>query len=200
MSFMTKNSQPTPGPRSLAGVRNALLASVLLTPALPSAAGVIGSFTANGDGSYTYFYEVDNRGGAFDVALWSLEFDFATPDWNQLDSASGGDVGLPDPLWLADAGTPVTGLSAQDFVSLDPSADVAVGAVLGGFSFISSRAPGQVAYHQFSPAGDSSSGFTIGPVTAVPDGTGSTLGLLLIAAASGVALCRTSGARPAQTR
>jgi hypothetical protein len=142
----------------------ALLASA------PSAPGeVTGSFILNGDGTITYFYEVSNLTGAFDISLWSLEFDFPTPDWDTLDTLSGGDVSVPNSLWFADAGIPVSGASAQDFLSLDPAGDVLVGTVLAGFSFTSSLPPGRVTYHEFSATGDSASGTTVGPTAVIPE-------------------------------
>lgn len=131
--------------------------------ATPAAAAVIGSSAANGDGTFTYSYTVDNALGDFDVAGWSLEFGFATPDWNQLDVTSGGDVTVPDLGWVADVGIPASGASAQDFLSLDPSSDVVVGAALSGFSFTSTFAPGSVVYREFSALGDSVAGTTVGP-------------------------------------
>ncbi len=154
--------------------RPSLLHSLILGSALlaasPSAPGeVTGSFILNGDGTITYFYEVNNLTGAFDISLWSLEFDFLTPDWDTLDTFSGGEVSVPNSLWFADAGIPVSGASAQDFLSLDPAGDVLAGAVLAGFSFTSSLPPGRVTYHEFSATGDSVSGTTIGPTAVVPE-------------------------------
>ncbi len=136
-------------------------------------AGIVGSAVANGDGTVTYSYVVDNSAGAFDVFLWSLNFPFLTPDWNQLDVLSGGDVHVPNANWFANVGVPVTGSSAQDFLSLNPAGDVLVGQSLSGFSFTSHYLPGQIAFLEFSAAGDSDGGTTIGPAflsLSVPDG------------------------------
>src|SRR5262245_46288065 len=147
-----------------------LAAAGLVGAAAPAEAGVVGSSAANGDGTWTYSYTVDNTAGGFDVAVWSLEFDFAAPDWNQLEMASGGDVAVPTG-WAADVGVPVVGQSAQDFVSLDPSGDVAVGATLAGFAFTSSFEPGTVRYLEFSGTADEADGTTVGP-SAAPEPLG----------------------------
>ena len=160
----------------------ALLAGVMLFAGTmgTAAATIIGTSVDNGDGTYTYSYEVDNTDGAFDVAVWSLEFAFAPPDWDQLDAFSGGDVSVPND-WFAGVGVPFAGLSAQDFVSLDSGGDVLVGDILAGFSFTSSYQPGLVDWAEFASAGDSASGRTIGPVFvhAVPEPGG---GLLWVGA------------------
>jgi hypothetical protein len=168
--------------RSSARVARALVAAAAVMAASePASAMITSSFVANGDGTVTYSYEVDNSTGLFDVAAWALEFNLPSPDWNQLDSLSGGDVSVPNASWFADAGIPVTGLSAQDFISLDPSSDVLAGAILGGFSFTSSFQPGPVTFHEFSALGDVISGTTIGPVIALADGR-SRMGTLALAA------------------
>lgn len=140
----------------------------------PSArAFVTGSVVDNLDGTYTYSYLVNNSAGTFDIAIWSLEFPFLMPDWDTFDTLSGGDVTVPNSGWLAGTGVPIAGLSAQDFLSLDPSADVLVGATLGGFSFTSAFAPGTIPFREFSALGDSASGTTVGPAErapSVPDG------------------------------
>ncbi|MGZ8939726.1 MAG: hypothetical protein ACXW32_10990 [Limisphaerales bacterium] len=151
---------------------------------LPASGVLIGSVADNGNGTFTYSYEIVNTSGAFDIAAWSLEFDFLTPDWNQLDTLSGGDVSVPDPGWIADAGVPIAGLSGQDFLSLDPLSDILAGSSLSGFSFTSTFGPGAVNYFEFSAIGDSAAGSVLGPVSSVPEGS---RGIELIAIA-GLAL------------
>jgi hypothetical protein len=151
--------------------------------ASPAPASIIGSALDNGDGTFTYSFEVDNSSGSFDVSAWSLDLPFATPDWDPFDAGFGGDVIVPD-NWVAQPGTPVTGLFAQDFVSLDPSSDVLVGTKLGGFSFKSSFRPGLVGYSEFSAVGDAVTGSTVGPAEAVPEPDAAlvfSLGLALVA-------------------
>lgn len=150
---------------------------VLVSLGHPAAdAGVVGSAQANGNGTYTYSYTVDNTGGTFDVFAWSLEFNIPVGqiDWNQLDQAGGGDVVVPNADWIAQAGVPTLGgLSAQDFFSLDPLADVLIGNKLTGFSFVSAFPPVQTVYTlEFGALGDSITGTTVGPgrgSTGVPD-------------------------------
>jgi hypothetical protein len=148
------------------------VACVLLAASVPGSGAIIGSFTHNGDGTVTYFYEVDNTAGAFDVAAWSLEFGFKTPDWDPVDASTGGEVMTPNPNWLAQAGIPIVGEAAQDFLSLDPATDILAGTVARGFSFTSSYLPGPVVAYEFSAAGNSTAGITIGPVWAVSDRAG----------------------------
>jgi hypothetical protein len=133
---------------------------------------VLGSFVIHGDGTVTYFYEVDNRTGLFDVSLWSLEFPFAAPDWDAHDTLTGGDVEVPNPGWFADVGVPVSGQLAQDFLSLSPDSDVHFGETLSGFWFTSRFQPGLITYREFSAEGESTSGVTVGPAiaAAVPEG------------------------------
>jgi hypothetical protein len=150
---------------------------LLLTAALPLRAVIIGADTLNADGSYTYSYKVDNTSGAFDISYWSLEFDFATPDWDQTDIFAGGGVTVPDAGWFAMAGIPLTGQSDQDFLSLSASGDVVGGASLGGFSFTSWFAPALVTFEEFDAFGSASTqGLTVGPssgaAAAVPEGSG----------------------------
>jgi hypothetical protein len=157
-----------------------------MTAGMPLKAAVVGSSADNGDGTYTYSYQIDNTGGSFDSIGFSLDFDFTSIfiDWDQFDTFSGGSVNVPNANWLAQAGIPVTGLSAQDFLSIDPAGDVLIGSTLGGFSFISALAPGDVSIYEFGASGESSSGLTVGPTAAagVPEG-GNTLGYLLAASA-----------------
>ncbi|HXK21732.1 MAG TPA: hypothetical protein VMS55_03545 [Myxococcota bacterium] len=143
-----------------------VLALVLFASPVP--ASIIGSALDNGDGTFTYSFTVANSSGDFDVSAWSLDLPFAAPDWDPFDTGFGGDVTVPD-NWVAQPGTPVTGLFAQDFISLDPSSDVLVGTTLGGFSFKSSYRPGTVSYYEFSALGESATGSTTGPAQAVPE-------------------------------
>src|SRR5688572_22010579 len=113
-----------PSPRQFFSLAAGLLVLAMVGP---TRGAVSGTSSLNPDGSYTYSYIVDNTAGTFDISLWSLEFDFLTPDWNQLDVPSGGDVAVPSSDWFASAGIPVTGLSAQDFLSLFPLSDVLTG-------------------------------------------------------------------------
>ena len=152
--------------------RSALAGLACLAASAPAFGNIIGSDVVNGDGTVTYSYIVDNLGGSFDVAAWSLEFGFPAPDWNQLDNFSGGGVTVPNENWFADAGIPVTAQTAQDFLSLAPDGDVAAGHSLAGFSFTSKFLPGTVDYSEFSADGRSISGTTIGPVSSVPEGNG----------------------------
>jgi hypothetical protein len=138
-----------------------------------SASGnVVGSYVINSDGTVTYSYVVDNTGGSFDIAAWSLEFDFATPDWDPLSATSGGGVVVPNSNWDASQAVAIAGLSAQDFLSLDSSTDVVVGAKQSGFSFTSRFLPGTIRFNEFSADGSGfNSGSTVGPlVVAIPDG------------------------------
>ena len=145
------------------------LALALVLFASPAPASIIGSALDNGDGTFTYSFEVDNSSGSFDVSSFSLDLPLATHDWDPNEIASGGDVTVPD-NWFAAEGIPVTGLFAQDFVSLDGSSDVLAGSKLDGFSFKSSYAPGAVNYYEFSAVGDSATGSTTGPAAApVPE-------------------------------
>jgi hypothetical protein len=155
--------------------RNITATFLVLTASASALGNIVGSDVLNADGSVTYSFIVDNSSGSFNVAAWSLEFGFPMPDWNQVDISFGGNVTVPTvpiPGWSADGGTPVVGLSAQDFLSLGPSSDVAIGQTLLGFSFTSKFLPGTITYFEFSAEGDSHSGMTIGPVNAVPEGNG----------------------------
>lgn len=80
---------------------------------------------------------------------------------------------VPNANWFADVGVPVTGSSAQDFLSLNPAGDVLAGQSLSGFSFTSHYLPGQIDFLEFSATGASDGGTTIGPAflsLSVPDG------------------------------
>ena len=146
----------------------AVICSLAGLSAVSSArADVTGTVAANGNGTFTYSYTVDNSSGTFDVAAWSLDFMFTTPDWDQFDTFSGGDVTVPNLDWLGQAGIPIIGQSAQDFLSLGPAADVAVGSALTGFAFTSAFGPGPVPFYEYSAVGDSATGTTVGPASAV---------------------------------
>lgn len=179
-------------------VYSATAGLLLCISALPLRADIIGTSALNPDGSYTYSYTVDNTSGVFDISYWSLEFDFATPDWDQADTFAGGGVTVPDAEWWATAGIAFSGLSAQDFLSLSPSADALAGASLGGFSFTSWFAPGMVTFAGFDPFASSSiQGTTVGPSSAntpaVPEGSGS-YGLMAAGFLAGSVLLRRKGA------
>lgn len=119
----------------------------------------------NNGGTWTYEYTVDNSapGAPFPIWAWSLDLNIL-PDWNQDDTAIGGDVAVPTD-WMAAVGTPVAGVAAQDFASLDPAADVAMGRTLGVFSFTSAYPPGPVAYYEFDAGGAPAvSGSITGPI------------------------------------
>ncbi len=130
---------------------------------------IIESHIMNPDGTYTYTYLIDNTPmegiAAFDIMSWSLEFPII-PDWNQNDASSvpAGGVIVPNSGWTALSGTPITGQSAQDFVSLSASFEVETGQQLGGFSFTSSFAPGSIAFYEFGVDAQTNSGVTIGPI------------------------------------
>ena len=173
-------------------IRDALIALTFLATADSVFGVVLGSHILNGDGSTTYSYVVDNRAGPFNVAAWSLEFGFPAPDWNQLDVFSGGDVHVPNPEWFADTGTPISGQSAQDFISLTPYGDVGVGNTLWGFSFTSDFQPGTITYTEFSADGRSVSGTTVGPVNTVPEGNGPFEAISFVAIAGFAAFTRSS--------
>lgn len=145
-------------------IRCAGLAVALIAQSAPASAAIVSTVVDNGDGTFTYAFEVDNTAGAFDIAAWSLDLAFA-PDWNPLDTFAGGDVAVPA-NWIADVGIPVAGVSAQDFLSLGPDSDVLVGSTLSGFSFTSSFQPGAVTYFEFSAFGDSATGSVVGPASA----------------------------------
>lgn len=145
------------------------LALVLLTASPLAYGSIMGTDVVNGDGTVTYSYVINNTSGPFDVSAWSLDFGFAKPDWNQLDVFTGGEVTVPNANWFANAGIPLVGLSAQDFLALVQAGDVTVGTSQIGFSFTSKFLPGNVTYYEFSPTGESITGTTIGPSVAVPE-------------------------------
>jgi len=158
-------------------VYSATAGLLLLTAALPLRAVIVGSSVLNPDGSYTYSYTVDNTLGAFDISSWSLEFDFAAPDWDQADAFAGGGVTVPNAEWFAMPGIPLSGLSGQDFLSLSSSSDILAGTSLSGFSFTSWFAPSLVAFAESDALGASSTlASTVGPSSAaapaVPEGSG----------------------------
>lgn len=163
--------------------RSLLTLALLATAIVPASGAVIGTHLLNGDGTVTYSYVVDNASGSFDISAWSLDLNVLLPDWDQLDVFSGGGVDVPTADWFASAGVPVTGLSAQDFLSLSPLGDVLIGQIVGGFSFTSNFLPGTVTYLEFSATGESNVGTTVGPAFAaqVPDAGG---GLAMIATAA----------------
>ena len=188
----SKNAPPLPGRRCLAWAAG--IGCIL--GAIPADAEVLGTYVVNGNGTVTYTYQVDNTAGSFDVSLWSLEFPFATPDWNQLDTLTGGSVSIPNAHWVADAGVPVGGLSAQDFLSLDPAGDVVAGFLVGEFSFTSSYLPGPIAFFEYSPLGDFVTGTTTGPAilpptAAIPEAGGWWAGVALTGLAALSARWRT---------
>ena len=176
--------------------RNALVLAGAVAASAGAFGDIVGSQVVNNDGTVTYSYVVDNSAGSFDVAAWSLEFGFPTPDWNQVDVPSGGHVTVPTPDWLADIGTPVAGLSAQDFLALAPGADVLVGNSLSSFSFTSRFLPGSVTFYEFSANGDFTTGTTLGPVAAVPDIGGSLEAISFAAVAAFAARTRQRARAP----
>ncbi len=69
----------------------------------------------------------------------------------------------------------MTGISAQDFISLDPAADVLTGQALSGFAFTSFFAPGNATFFEFGALGESNTGSVVGPsvrTQPVPETTG----------------------------
>jgi hypothetical protein len=169
-------------------VRSIAVPCLLFAAVTPAFGLINGSFVVNGDNSVTYSYEVDNSGGSFDIAIWALEFSIV-PDWNQLD-APFGDVTVPNQDWVASAGIPASGLTAQDFLSLGAVGDVLINSTLSGFSFTSVFLPGPIEYHEFSATGESATGQTIGPAVApaaVPDSSSraiEAMALIFLAAVS----------------
>jgi hypothetical protein len=170
-----------------------LLIACSLLFVLSAKATIIGSSVDNLDGTFTYSYTVDNTSGAFDIVGWSLEFPLAPGDidWDQADIFAGGDVTVPSADWIASAGIPTVGNSAQDFFSIAFTGDVLIGQSLSGFGFTSSFAPANATFTlEFGALGESASGQTVGPnlPTGLPD-QGST-GLLLIPIFSAMLICR----------
>lgn len=137
-------------------------------------AAIEGLFSYESGTKYTYSYTINNTDGAFDISAFALEFNLI-PDWNQDDTGIGGDVTVA-PGWIAQAGFPTLGSSAQDMLSFSSLSDVLVGDTLGGFSFASSYAPGNVTCYEFSAFGDSSFGSVVGPV--VPEASTVWAGIL----------------------
>lgn len=148
---------------------------------------VFHTFKANGDGTYSYEYGVDNSDGSFPIFAWSLELGLtpAQVDWNPRSLPQTGGIlgsgsrsirvptGNPqNPIddWESKPGIPTRGLSAQDFTALDPlgGGDIQPGLALGGFGFTSGHAPGPLSYTLFGPGGEFLHGVTVGPV-AIPE-------------------------------
>jgi hypothetical protein len=155
-------------------------------------ASLVGVATDNGNGTYTYSYTVDNSAGAFPVVAFTLDFPFASSaiDWNQ-------STGVVTPAgWVGFPGIPTTGLSAQDFLSTSPAADVAVGSTLGGFSFTTAHPPVTIPYITFGASGQTQAGTIVGAgPTAVPEPGTALAALLLISIVAARPLRRTT--RPA---
>jgi hypothetical protein len=173
-------------------VRSLIAACTLFAASVPASAIVVGSFVDNGNGTFTYSYEIDNSGGAFPVAAWSLEFGFTTPDWDSLDTLSGGDVSVPNANWFAIGGNLPGGEAIQDFLTLSSVAEVPIGQTLLGFSFTSEFAPGLVDFTEFSAGGDFNIGSTIGPVpaSAVPEAGSGMEGIAFAALVAFAAVAR----------
>jgi hypothetical protein len=149
-------------------------------------ASITGTATPNGDGTYTYSYAVDNSGGSFDIAAWSLEFDFAVPDWNQLDFPTGAMVSIPNLAGAPPRHLRPPAFSAQDFFTLANTDDAKINTTLSGFSFASRFQPGNILFSEFSEGADfSNAGTVVGPssgiTTTVPDG-GAGIGLITFGA------------------
>jgi hypothetical protein len=201
ITYSRSGPETRPGIRIMSHIfrvrRILLVAAAALFAALQFAtASVIGTVVANPGGTWSYAYTVDNSGGAFDIASWSLDLSIPAADWNPLEALSGGDVSVPDPGWFADAGVPVAGGSAQDFLSLSPASDVARGSTLAGFSFTSSFAPGPATYFEFSATGGFVRGATVGPAAgSVPEGGGWLAGLAALALVAFGRATRGSGCR-----
>jgi hypothetical protein len=149
------------------------LSAAVIPPATATVTAVV---TDNLNGTWTYAYTVFNA-GTFDIWSWFLDLEIL-PDWNQNDVFAGGDVDVPanSLWWIAEAGTPLSGIAAQDFRSLDASEDVQPGHSLGEFSFTSAFPPGIADYYEFGPLGDSSAGTVAAPIPE-PMGFGAVLAL-----------------------
>lgn len=148
---------------------------------------VSGTATDNGNGTFTYAYTVNNTSGAFAVMGWSLDLNFGpgSRDWDPDDVGFGGDVVVPA-NWMALSGIPVIGSTAQDFLSFASATDVAIGATVGGFSFVSALPPGTVPVYAFGLGGESDkNGTTTGPMI-IPEPTGAAVLVVLLGGAYGV--------------
>ena len=151
-----------------------MLVAVLNLAGLELKGDILGTVQDNQNGTYTYSYAIDNNTG-FDIFAFSLHMDIpaAQIDWNQNDITSGGDVTVPtgsapnfETAWLAAAGIPFVGQSAQDFIAFDlfGAGDVTPGNSLNGFSFTSSFPPTLIVVSlESGPFGDSQVGSTVGP-------------------------------------
>ena len=166
--------------------------SFLLLTALPARAIVTGSATLNGDGTYTYSYEIDNTFGTFDVIGWTLELSLLPTeiDWDPNDIVFGGDVTVPSRLVRPEQRFQVwAAVRRRISFRLGATGDVPAGQTLSGFSFTSAFAPVSTAFTlEFGALGESLRGSTIGPgrAAAVPDKAPSVLLLSFACAALGL--------------
>jgi hypothetical protein len=158
-------------PQSMNRIRlTALGLGLLLACAAVVQGAITGTALDNGNGTFTYSYQVNNS-GTFDIFAWSLELNLASSqiDWSQTETASGGGVKVPNADWIAQAGIPTLGgRSAQDFLAL--TSVITSGGSLSGFSFVSHFAPGTTTTVEFGVNGESTTGSTVGPtISAVPE-------------------------------